>query len=75
MSDEQRPYSSLKIVNVRDTLPDLGSYPQYYRAFAEPAGRPLHQAIVDELIERTVGAANFELKRNVSVDVYDSDSR
>ncbi|KAI6241642.1 Acetyltransf-18 domain-containing protein [Aphelenchoides fujianensis] len=52
-------------------LPDLGSFPQYYRAFAEPLARPLHQCIVDELIRRTVGEVNYDMKRNTTVDLYD----
>lgn len=56
-------------------LPDLGSFPQYYRAFGEPIGRPLHQCVVDELIKQTVGEKNYDMKRNVTVDLYDLHSK
>jgi len=63
-----------KIKNVIQNLPDLGSFPQYYRAFREPIGRPLHQCVIDELIKRTVGEKNYDVKRNITVDLYDLNS-
>ncbi|KAI6235760.1 Acetyltransf-18 domain-containing protein [Aphelenchoides besseyi] len=67
-------HAAYKIKNVISELPNLNSYPQYYRAFAEPIARPLHQCIVDELIALTVGERNYDMKRNTTVDLYDKNS-
>ncbi|KAI6187816.1 Acetyltransf-18 domain-containing protein [Aphelenchoides besseyi] len=67
-------HAAYKIKNVVSELPNLSSYPQYYRAFAEPIARPLHQCIVDELIALTVGDRNYDMKRNTTVDLYDKNS-
>jgi hypothetical protein len=68
-------HTVFKIKNVLDSIPDLGSLPQYYRAFGEPIARPLHQCVVDELIKHTVGEKDYDMKRNITVDLYDLNSK
>lgn len=50
----------------------MSSLPQYYSAFAVRDVYPLHQCIVDTLIDNTVGHRNMDMKRNITVDLYDT---
>ena len=68
-------HAVFRVKNVLNKLPDLGSFPQYYRAFGEPLARPLHQCVIDELIKKTVGEKDYEIKRNITVDLYDLNAK
>jgi len=46
---------------------------QFVRAFIRPNGRLLLQHMMDALVEATVGEANFDLKKNITVDLYAND--
>nr|CAD2196055.1 unnamed protein product [Meloidogyne enterolobii] len=64
-----------QIINFKQILPDLSTLPQYFTAFAEPLARPLLQCIVEELAKQCFGNTfNMELTKNMSVDIYDSNS-
>jgi hypothetical protein len=43
---------------------------QFVRAFCQPKGRLLLQHMIDALVESTVGELNFDLKKNITVDLY-----
>jgi len=57
---------------VVEELPDLTGLPHYFTAFCEAAARPLLQCVIDELIENTCGHYDVEMKRNITVDLYDT---
>uniref|UniRef100_A0A914CPQ9 DUF7596 domain-containing protein n=1 Tax=Acrobeloides nanus TaxID=290746 RepID=A0A914CPQ9_9BILA len=63
-------HTCFKITEVRQNEPDLSGLPQYFSAFASREVRPLHQCIVDQLIEQTIGITNMDMKRNLTVDLY-----
>uniref|UniRef100_A0A914M028 YitH acetyltransferase (GNAT) domain-containing protein n=1 Tax=Meloidogyne incognita TaxID=6306 RepID=A0A914M028_MELIC len=72
---EDKQHNYLKIINFKQILPDLSTLPQYFTAFAEPLARPLLQCIVEELAKQCFGNTfNMELTKNMSVDIYDSNS-
>lgn len=64
--------SILKMTGAFPELPDLSGLPQYFSAFAEPPLRPLLTCVIDQLIDQTVGHNNVEMKRNMTVDLYDA---
>ncbi|KAI1732126.1 hypothetical protein Ddc_00978 [Ditylenchus destructor] len=66
--------SLLKMTSAFPELPDLSGLPQYFSAFAEPALRPLLTCVIDQLIDQTVGHYNVEMKRNMTVDLYDAEA-
>lgn len=72
--DVEDNHSVYRIARAVDSLPNLSSYHAYYTAFAEPDAKPLLQAIVDELIEQTIGNRGFDMRRNITVDLYDSEA-
>ncbi|KAK0397748.1 hypothetical protein QR680_002250 [Steinernema hermaphroditum] len=61
----------LKIADVVEERTSLGGLPQYFNAFAERMARPLLQHVVDALLENTVGTGNMDVKKNITVDLYD----
>jgi hypothetical protein len=67
-------HSVLQIANVVKELPDLSTLPQYFSAFQERSARPLHQCVVDALVDQTTGHHNVSLKCNYTVDLYDKES-
>uniref|UniRef100_A0A183BKY4 Glucosamine-phosphate N-acetyltransferase n=1 Tax=Globodera pallida TaxID=36090 RepID=A0A183BKY4_GLOPA len=64
----------LRLTEVRESLPDLSTLPQYFTAFAEPCARPLLQCIVDEFVKVHFGIHGMETLRNFTVDLYDSEA-
>nr|CAD2181980.1 unnamed protein product [Meloidogyne enterolobii] len=72
---DKQQHNYLKIINFKQILPDLSTLPQYFTAFAEPLARPLLQCIVEQLAKQCFGNTfNMELTKNMSVDIYDSNS-
>ncbi|CAD5215142.1 unnamed protein product [Bursaphelenchus okinawaensis] len=58
-----------KISEVKEELKDLSGFPQYFSVFGKPEATPLLQTVVDQLIDN-VGQKNFDMKKNISVDLY-----
>uniref|UniRef100_A0A7E5A0D8 Acetyltransf_18 domain-containing protein n=1 Tax=Panagrellus redivivus TaxID=6233 RepID=A0A7E5A0D8_PANRE len=65
-------HTCYEITEVRDTEEDVSSMPQYYSAFEVKEVYPLHQRVVDALIDQTIGHTNMDMKRNLTVDLYDA---
>uniref|UniRef100_A0A1I7ZAP5 FTH domain-containing protein n=1 Tax=Steinernema glaseri TaxID=37863 RepID=A0A1I7ZAP5_9BILA len=62
---------TLKISTVLGERTNLGGLPQYFNAFAERTACPLLQHVVDELLANTVGTGNMDVRKNITVDLYD----
>jgi len=72
--DDPSRHTCYKITEVREKERDVSSLPQYYSAFAVQDVYPLHQCVVDKLIDQTIGHVNMDMKRNITVDLYDTHS-
>jgi len=72
--DVAAKHSCYKITKVVDEEEDVSSMPQYFSAFAVHDVYPLQQHVVDALVEQTVGHVNIDMRRNITVDLYDTHS-
>jgi hypothetical protein len=70
--DENAPLN-LKIDAIFDALPDRTFLPMYIQVHHNPAERLVIEHLVDNLTETTLGRPNLELKKNVTIDLFDSD--
>uniref|UniRef100_A0A914Y035 DUF7596 domain-containing protein n=1 Tax=Panagrolaimus superbus TaxID=310955 RepID=A0A914Y035_9BILA len=73
-AEDVRRHACYRISRVEEKEVDTGSLPQYYSAFAVREVYPLHQCVVDALIDNTIGHKNMDMKRNITVDLYDTHS-
>ncbi|KAH7704225.1 Protein C01B10.11 [Aphelenchoides avenae] len=71
--DENAPLN-LKVEKVFDLIPDRTFMPMYVQVHHNPAERLVLEHLVDNLTETALGRANLELKKNVTIDLFDSDS-
>ncbi|KAE9551724.1 hypothetical protein FO519_005057 [Halicephalobus sp. NKZ332] len=72
--DDPSRHTCYKIAEVREGERNTSSLPQYFNAFAVQDVYPLHQCVVDKLIDQTIGHANMDMKKNLTVDLYDTHS-
>uniref|UniRef100_A0AC34RIT3 Uncharacterized protein n=1 Tax=Panagrolaimus sp. JU765 TaxID=591449 RepID=A0AC34RIT3_9BILA len=72
--EDESKHTCYKITEVQEKEEDLSSMPQYYSAFAVRDVYPLHQCVVDKMIDETIGHVNMDMKRNMTVDLYDTHS-
>ncbi|KAH7732244.1 Protein T03G6.1 [Aphelenchoides avenae] len=74
--DTAHRHTVLKVAKFVNELRDITTLPQYFSAFGEREARPLHQCIIDSLVDQTVGAKhwNVDLRCNLTVDLYDDKS-
>ena len=63
-----------KIDSVEDHLPDLRLQRVYVQVHHNAPQRLIVEHLVDHLAETTLGRTNLELKKNVTIDIFDSDA-
>uniref|UniRef100_A0AC34PWM3 YitH acetyltransferase (GNAT) domain-containing protein n=1 Tax=Panagrolaimus sp. JU765 TaxID=591449 RepID=A0AC34PWM3_9BILA len=62
------------IQEIDDNLPDLRMQRIYIQVHHVPPQRLMVEHLLDHLAENTLGRKNLELKKNVTIDVFDSDA-
>uniref|UniRef100_A0A7E4URX7 N-acetyltransferase domain-containing protein n=1 Tax=Panagrellus redivivus TaxID=6233 RepID=A0A7E4URX7_PANRE len=62
-----------KVESIEDQLPDRRFQRIYIQVHHNAPQRLLVEHLVDHLAETTLGNTNLELKKNVTIDVFDSD--
>lgn len=65
---------NLRIDEVHDTLPPRSHLPMYVQVHHNPPERLIIEHLVDNLAETTMGRHNLELKKNITIDLFDSDN-
>jgi hypothetical protein len=70
--DEESPLN-LRINSIQDTLPDRKFLPVYVQVHWNADERLVIEHLIDNLAEDTLGRQNLELKKNVTIDLFDSD--
>lgn len=63
-----------KIDTIDDKLPDLRMQRIYIQVHHNAPQRLIVEHLVDHLAETTLGRTNLELKKNVTIDIFDSDA-
>jgi|UniRef100_A0AC35F0L5 hypothetical protein len=63
-----------KIDTIEDKLPDLRLERIYIQVHHNAPQRLIVEHLVDHLAETTLGRTNLELKKNVTIDIFDSDA-
>lgn len=70
--DEVTPLN-FRIDSIEDALPDRTFMPMYIQVHHNPDHRLVIEHLIDNLAENTLGRQNLELKKNITIDVFDSD--
>lgn len=70
--DEVSPLN-FRINSIQDVLPNRTFEPMYIQVHYNPNERLVVEHLIDNLAETTLGRTNLELKKNVTIDVFDSD--
>ncbi|KAI1715420.1 hypothetical protein DdX_07733 [Ditylenchus destructor] len=70
--DEVTPLN-FRIDSIEDEIPDRTFMPMYIQVHHNPDHRLVIEHLIDNLAENTLGRQNLELKKNVTIDVFDSD--
>lgn len=70
--DVQNPLD-MRISACFDQHPNRTFLPMYIQVHFNPEERLVLEHLVDKLAERTLGLTNLELKRNLTIDVFDTD--
>ncbi|KAE9554805.1 hypothetical protein FO519_002002 [Halicephalobus sp. NKZ332] len=63
-----------QIASIDDQLPDLRAQRIYIQVHHNPPQRLIIEHLLDHLAESSLGRNNLELKKNVTIDVFDSDA-
>jgi len=64
---------NLKIDHIQDELPETRFNRIYLQVFHNPSERLILEHLIDNLAESMLGVTNLELKKNITIDVFDSD--
>uniref|UniRef100_A0A915PIK5 YitH acetyltransferase (GNAT) domain-containing protein n=1 Tax=Setaria digitata TaxID=48799 RepID=A0A915PIK5_9BILA len=64
---------TFQITDVQDEAEDMSLQPIFIQVFHNPNGRLALQHLVDQAAERILGRINLDMKKNVTVDLTDSD--
>ncbi|KAM3725835.1 Glutamate--cysteine ligase [Dirofilaria immitis] len=62
-----------QIVDIQDVAEDMSLQPIFIQVHHNPKRRLALQHLVDQAAERTLGRLNLDLKKNITVDLTDSD--
>lgn len=57
----------------QDKLPDRTFLPMYIQVHHNPNERLVIEHLIDNLAENTLGRHNLDLKKNITIDIFDSD--
>uniref|UniRef100_A0A1I7YFI1 Acetyltransf_18 domain-containing protein n=1 Tax=Steinernema glaseri TaxID=37863 RepID=A0A1I7YFI1_9BILA len=64
----------LKLITIEDELEDRRLLPIYYQAHHVAEARYAAEHLMDRLAEGVLGRGNMELKKNITIDLFDSAS-
>ncbi|CAK5049110.1 unnamed protein product [Meloidogyne enterolobii] len=70
--DNENPLD-MRIDAIFDQHPDRTFMPMFIQVHYNPEERLVLEHLVDQLAERTLGRYNLELRKNMTIDVFDSD--
>jgi len=70
--DEAQPFS-LRVKNIFDQPPDRTFLPMYIRVHFNPEERLPVEHLLDLLAHKTLGNFNLELRKNITIDMFDSE--
>lgn len=70
--DDQKPLN-MRIDAIFDQHPNRAFLPMYIQVHFNPEERLVLEHLVDQLAETTLGRHNLELRKNLTIDVFDSD--
>jgi len=70
--DEDSPLN-LRIGTMKNGLPDRSTLPMYVQVHWNSDERLVLEHLVENLAETTLGRRNLELKKNLTIDMFDSD--
>jgi hypothetical protein len=65
---------SLRVDKVQNDLPFRSHLPVYIQVFHNHPERLLLEHLLDNLSENTLGRQNLELKKNITIDLFNSDA-
>lgn len=65
---------NLRIDKIQDSLPSRSHLPMYIQVHHNAPERLILEHLIDNLAETTLGRQNLELKKNVTIDLFDADT-